>query len=192
MCPQENRLISDEYLEQQKALHDKGNYGIVGHRYADHVLQMASSFGAETILDYGCGQMSLANALPQFPVTGYDPALPDYSERPEPHDMVTCTDVLEHIEPELLDNVLDDIEKLTIKIVFIAVNCIPASKVLSDGRNAHLIQEDLEWWLPKLMKRFTCLNIGTEFLDGANKRIGFIFAGCKKGMIPLAVKNEIH
>jgi hypothetical protein len=26
--------------------------------------------------------------------------------------------------------------------------------VLPDGRNAHLIQEPPEWWLPKLLERF--------------------------------------
>lgn len=30
-----------------------------------------------------------------------------------------------------------------------------AKKVLPDGRNAHLIQESLAWWLPKLEARFT-------------------------------------
>ena len=27
-------------------------------------------------------------------------------------------------------------------------------KVLPDGRNAHLTQEPIEWWLPKLTDRF--------------------------------------
>jgi hypothetical protein len=30
----------------------------------------------------------------------------------------------------------------------------PALKTLPDGRNAHLIQEPVEWWLPKIMQRF--------------------------------------
>ncbi len=27
-------------------------------------------------------------------------------------------------------------------------------KVLPDGRNAHLIQQPAEWWMPKILKRF--------------------------------------
>jgi hypothetical protein len=27
-------------------------------------------------------------------------------------------------------------------------------KVLSDGRNAHLTQQPMEWWLPKIWERF--------------------------------------
>jgi len=35
----------------------------------------------------------------------------------------------------------------------------PAGKVLSDGRNAHLIQKPLSWWLPKLCERFEILEL---------------------------------
>jgi hypothetical protein len=31
----------------------------------------------------------------------------------------------------------------------------PARKTLPDGRNAHLIQQGREWWLPRLAQRFT-------------------------------------
>ena len=67
---------------------------------------------------------------------------------------MTCIDVLEHIEPDLLDNVLDDLMMLTDGYAFITVHTGPAVKTLSDGRNAHLIQKPARWWLPKLMNRF--------------------------------------
>jgi hypothetical protein len=68
--------------------------------------------------------------------------------------MVACIDVLEHIEPDCLDDVLDHLKHLTGKIGFFTVSCIPAKKTLPDGRNAHLIQESPEWWLPKITDRF--------------------------------------
>jgi hypothetical protein len=68
--------------------------------------------------------------------------------------MVACIDVLEHIEPHLLDNVLDDLRRVTRDLLFVTVDCGPAVKVLPDGRNAHLIQQPPSWWLPKLMSRF--------------------------------------
>jgi hypothetical protein len=33
----------------------------------------------------------------------------------------------------------------------------PAGKVLSDGRNAHLIQKPTSWWLEKFIKYFDVL-----------------------------------
>jgi hypothetical protein len=79
--------------------------------------------------------------------------------------------VLEHIEPELLDNVLDDLKRCALKGVFLTINMRPAYKTLADGRNAHLIQKPIEWWLPKLMERWDIM--------GVTKRgnIEFVFTG---------------
>ena len=85
----------------------------------------------------------------------YDPGVPEYADLPKPSQMVVCIDVLEHIEPELLDNVLDHLEELTEEVLFATIHTEPAGKVLPDGRNAHLIQKPPEWWLPKIMERFT-------------------------------------
>jgi hypothetical protein len=62
--------------------------------------------------------------------------------------------VLEHIEPELLDNVLDDLQRLTLRAAMCTVHTGAAVKFLPDGRNAHLIQQPPEWWLPKFEARF--------------------------------------
>jgi hypothetical protein len=67
---------------------------------------------------------------------------------------VACIDVLEHIEPHLLDSVLDHLKSLAVQALFATVHCGPAKKILSDGRNAHLIQQPPSWWLPKLMDRW--------------------------------------
>ena len=71
--------------------------------------------------------------------------------------MVVCIDVLEHIEPECLDDVLDDLQRLVIKYGFFTIHTGPAQKVLPDGRNAHLTQEPLSWWNEKLESRFTMI-----------------------------------
>ena len=92
----------------------------------------------------------------------YDPGVPEYADPPTPAEMVVCIDVLEHIEPELIDDVLDHLEELTESFLFATVHTQPAGKKLPDGRNAHLIQKPAEWWLPKIMERFT--------LKGFNQR----------------------
>ena len=68
--------------------------------------------------------------------------------------MVACIDVLEHIEPQCLDSVLDHLAALTEGVAFLSIHTGPAVKVLSDGRNAHLTQEPMMWWLPKLWNRW--------------------------------------
>ena len=35
----------------------------------------------------------------------------------------------------------------------------PAGKVLSDGRNAHLIQKPTSWWLEKFIKYFDVIRL---------------------------------
>jgi len=149
------QLISEEYRELNTQLHeDRKDYGTTGHQFADLVGGLAASMGTDDILDYGAGKQTLANSLPQYPIKSYDPAIEYISKRPEPADLVVCTDVMEHIEPDCLDAVLDDLKNLTKKICMVTVATRPAVKTLKDGRNAHLIVEDYRWWLPKFWERF--------------------------------------
>jgi 2-polyprenyl-3-methyl-5-hydroxy-6-metoxy-1,4-benzoquinol methylase len=119
---------------------------------------MSKAAKTKDILDYGCGKSTLAQNLP-FNISQYDPAVELYSGRPEAADIIVCTDVLEHIEPELIDNVLDDIKNLMKVGGFIVVSTRAAKKVLKDGRNAHLIQEDVKWWFLRMETRFTITNL---------------------------------
>jgi hypothetical protein len=50
-------------------------------------------------------------------------------------------------------------------------------KTLPDGRNAHLTQQPLEWWLPKLMSRWD-----TQTVQVAHEN-GFYFIGYSKPRI---------
>jgi hypothetical protein len=90
----------------------------------------------------------------------YDPAFPEYGE-PKTADIVCCIDVLEHIEPLLLNNVLDDLHRIVSKAGFFTIHTGPAIKVLLDGRNAHLIQEPSSWWLKRLTDYFEVRHLQT-------------------------------
>ena len=83
----------------------------------------------------------------------YDPAFSEYGP-PKEADLVCCIDVLEHIEEIFLDNVLNDLKKITKKLGFFTIHTGPAVKILEDGRNAHLIQKPPSWWLPKMCSKF--------------------------------------
>jgi hypothetical protein len=149
------QLISPEYRQEQERLHAKGNYGTASLQFGEIVSELVEKTGAETLLDYGCGSMQNLRKVLDCDVLylGYDPAVPEFSCK-VPSDLVTCIDVLEHIEPELLENVLDDLQSLTKRWAFMTVHTGPARKTLSDGRNAHLIQQPPCWWLPKFFSRW--------------------------------------
>jgi hypothetical protein len=153
---QTQQLISRGYLEQQRILHAAPRgYGGRGEKWAGVVLQIALKYQAYSILDYGCGQGSLARTLqPGLPdsiiVREYDPAIPGKDNPPDFADLVNVTDVLEHIEPDKLDAVLRHIRMLARKVIFVVISTKPTNKTLSDGRNAHLIIEPGDWWKKRL------------------------------------------
>jgi hypothetical protein len=161
--PKHDLLITDYFLKMNQELHKDVTveFGSVGNEYAGEIAllagQIAKKNGEITLLDYGCGRGTLKDVFPDIKgVTFYefDPCIEEKSQRPEPADLVVCTDVLEHIEPECLENVLDDLQRLTKKVCFVSVCLTKAAKFYSDGQNCHLsvLPEDI--WYAKLRKRF--------------------------------------
>lgn len=143
----------------QQQLHENPNYGVASVGFAPLVAEVLQKVGMAELLDYGAGKGRLGQTLREqihSPLTihHYDPAVPEWSAQPAPCRFVACIDVLEHIEPPLLDNVLDDLRRVTAGVGVFTVHTGPAVKVLPDGRNAHLIQQPAGWWLPKLLERF--------------------------------------
>ena len=143
----------------QQELHQNPGYGVASVQYAPLVAEVMNAVKTRELLDYGAGKGRLGATLETIipePLTihHYDPAIPQWSHPPEPCKFVACIDVLEHIEPTLLDNVLDDLQRVTEGVGVFTVHTGAAVKVLTDGRNAHLIQQPPSWWLPKFMERF--------------------------------------
>ena len=144
-------LITDEYRSLNRRLHEqKPKYGSMGYRHAETVKSIP---GWRTALDYGCGKGTLAKSVPG--VVNYDPAIPGLDAEPERADLVVSTDVLEHIEPECLDDVLEHIRSRMIKRGFlVACTKRDGSKTLPDGRDPHLIVQSLEWWRERIERYF--------------------------------------
>lgn len=147
-------LITPEYREMNTALHNNQSYGsrVRKQVYAD-VMKLIAEVEAESVLDYGCGKGEMSRHVPC--VVNYDPAVDGFSAKPRACDIVACCDVLEHIEPDLLDNVLSHIQELARKAIYLVISTRPAGKILSDGRNAHLIVKPAKWWEDKIRVTFT-------------------------------------
>lgn len=143
-------VASFPYRQLLTTMHQTQKWGNAGKSHAPVVEALAAAIDAKTILDYGCGTGSLAPAMKPRRVSQYDPGIPASSMMPKPCELVVCTDVLEHIEPEKLDNVMRHIFDLTGKAAYFVISTRPAKAILPDGRNAHISLHDEAWWLAKL------------------------------------------
>lgn len=153
-----DRTISPDYLDLQRTLHENPHYGVASLQYAPIIASVFQTIGARSVSDYGAGKCNLRTGLQSagikdFEYFPYDPVFPGYGE-PKDADLVCCVDVLEHVEEDLLPNVLEELAKITTNVGFFTVATGPAQKFLADGRNAHLIQKPAAWWLPKFLVYF--------------------------------------
>jgi hypothetical protein len=148
-------LISTEYKALNRQMHhDNIFYGVGGGKHKDTILKLSEKLGTTSILDYGCGKGFLAKELP-FPIWEYDPGIKGKDEAPRPADIVVCTDVLEHIEPDKILHVLADLKRCVRKVGYFTIHTGPARKQLPDGRNTHLLQKGKQWWKNRLKAFFT-------------------------------------
>lgn len=125
---------------------------------------------AISVLDYGCGlavhthkkEKFLNNLTSPSYFQGklqcyylYDPCVPHYNQKPtkgSQFDVVLCTDVLEHIPKEHIDEVLQEINEYTKPDgeILLSIAITPAIKHFADGTNVHVTVEPKEWWESKL------------------------------------------
>jgi hypothetical protein len=116
------KVITEEYRKLQQELHQNPNYGLASLYFAPIVANIIKDLNVESLSDYGAGKQNLLKGLTELGIKlkvyqPYDPAFPEYGE-PKVADLVCCIDVLEHIEPDLIDNVLQDLANITTKFGF--------------------------------------------------------------------------
>lgn len=147
--------FSLDYQALLQERYTRKGWGASGWSHAGEIVAFARNIGAQTILDYGCGRGTLKKTLDaanvdEFDVREYDPGIIGKDDAPEQVDLVVCTDVLEHFEPEHINDGLWHLHWLALKGLFLVISMSLAKEFLADGRNAHLIVKPAEWWLPKL------------------------------------------
>jgi hypothetical protein len=152
-------LISSEMKALNEELHQRiPQFGTAAGKHTKQIYEeFVKHYGITDILDYGCGKNHFSIELQKLDknvkVTSYDPGMPEFETKPEgTFEAVLCHDVLEHVEPELIDNVLQDIFQYGNKMFYLSIGLGPCTKKLADGRDNHLIQEPPPWWFAKLKK----------------------------------------
>ena len=161
-------LISPAYVAQLQALAAKEPmWGTSSRTALDELPALSEAVKhAGNVLDYGCGRGGLVSAINAHNARGrwttramgYDPRnlarwpmpLPIWRGR---FGLVTCTDVLEHVEREYVNAVLKDIASWVRDdgTIFLSVATTPAIAVLPatdklPERNAHITIENQDWW----------------------------------------------
>lgn len=126
---------------------------------------------AMSVLDFGCGQgIQLRKAMDDtsesiFDVIGlyvqcwwlYDPAIERYSEPPNTlFDVIVCSEVMEHIPEESVDEVLLE-QKQYLKddgLICLTIAALESFNSFEDGENLHCTIMPVSWWEEKLKNHF--------------------------------------
>ena len=151
-------VISKEYLDLQKELHLRSDYGTASLGIAPEVKKIFEENKLTSISDYGAGKCNLQKKLIQlglkdFDYFPYDPVFPEYGS-PKKANLVCCIDVLEHIEESFIENVINELRNITDKLAYFTIALKPAGKILKDGRNAHILLKPEDWWLNLIKSKF--------------------------------------
>jgi hypothetical protein len=164
-----SKLITEEYKEILAWEHANtpGQWGQTAKMYVDAIVNNCREH--TEWLDYGAGSGGLGKAVRErfdnkYNITEYEPSRPN-TVAPDPKPYVVCIDVLEHIEPDLIDNVLADLHRVTEEVGYFTISCRLAAKILKDGRNAHLLVKDPDWWRDKIEPLFDILHESYDFAD---------------------------
>lgn len=137
--------------EEQDRLYKIEDYSRGFLFFSDAITDMVNENQFDGIIDYGAGLAVLASILKfdfeinYFP---YDPAIPEFSKRPQPKPLTLAINCLEYCEPQYLDNVITDLSSLTQEHCFIAVN------TRCPGEVPPTIIQTNDWWIKKLGNSF--------------------------------------
>lgn len=150
----QEQLISKDYLAVLRAEHAAEAWGRAGKSHLQQVMAFAHETGSTCVLDYGCGTGTLGLEMRKIDgapyVHDYDVGIPGKDLPPPARDLVVCTDVMEHVEPGMVDNVLRHIHNLALKAAYFTIALTPSERILNDGNNAHLTVREDRWWLDKI------------------------------------------
>lgn len=145
--------VKTDLISQYEQLHKEGKFaGLSVLEHAERIGSLIRETDSRSVLDYGCGkghQYSLYGINNDWNIESlrlYDPAVPGFTNKPEPADGVICCDVMEHVPEPEVPAVIVKVLKLAKKFAYFVICTRPSKKTLPDGRNCHLTIQPQEWW----------------------------------------------
>ena len=164
--------MREDYGKLYRKIHkgDRWYRGYTGCKYTDDISALVKKTKAKSLLDYGCGKgyqylgKRVHEAWGILPYC-FDVGVPSLSTRPTgTFDGVICTDVMEHIHVEDVQEVLADVFGFAEKFVFFSICTRPSGRLLPDGRGVHLTVETDDWWMAQIKPhRIPGLEVAVEF-----------------------------
>ena len=161
------KYISNDYLAKITDFRDNkyNNWGGAVKTKVPQIYERIVKEDCKSVLDYGAGNSDFKKTVQEsypdydFTIVEYEPSVPALNVDPAECDMTICVDVLEHIEPDKIDNVLSHIQEKTNKICFLSICVVEAHSKFSDGTNVHLLVKPIEWWIEKLKEKFEMVSV---------------------------------
>lgn len=200
-----------EEREKYEKVWDHPEYRLVapGEFHAIQFLELAKPVNAETVRDFGCGtgrgsqvihSVGCTVEMLDFAENCLDPQVRGaLSEtlRFVQHDLTKpvegvvdlgyCTDVLEHIPPEDVDKVLQNVLKGAGK-VYLAISTVDDVMGALIGEPLHLSVHPHEWWKKKLEEEFYCKVLWEKEVDSA----ALFFVSAYSGGKDFADRSDVN
>ena len=154
--------FSKGYQQQIIQLHkDREKHG--RRKFHDEEINfIINEFNPKSIFDFGCGKGTFLKQMeelyPKIKLVGFDPGVAEYTNVEKvPCELLISCDVLEHVEPDHVDNTLREIDTLFTKFAYFKIA-------------NYVIQEDENWWRKKIEKNMPTSNIVKCYLHQHRKK----------------------
>jgi len=113
-----------------------------------------------SIIDYGCGKAMAYKDYPfekkKIDIFLYDPYFLKYRKLPKKKfELLICTDVMEHIQKNEIENTLIKMNNYSSKNLYFSICTRPAKKILPDGQNAHVTLMSKNEWMTIIEKNIS-------------------------------------
>lgn len=137
-------------------------------KHVPKIAELIKETDSKTLLDYGAGDGACykRGVAEEWGVKAvrYDPAVKGIDVLPDGiFDAVICTDVLEHVPEDELDQVLHNIFSRAVKFVFLSISTKPAKKKFDNGVNVHVTIRPQEWWVDRIEGHSDGIRVSINF-----------------------------
>ena len=164
-----SKKFENFFKREYQIIHElkDGVQQMIGEQIVYHVWDiqtLTDEHPGTSMLDFGCGKCyayshKRINKLWNCKeILLYDIGIEEYSRKPKQSEFqsVVSVDVLEHIHEDQIDDVFKYWYHKNSEFVFATIASYPARAKLSDGTNAHVNQNEWNWWQQKIKKHITC------------------------------------